>query len=144
MLLKTLRDDQLAARKSRDAVASGLLTALVGEAAMIGKTDGDRETTDAEVMALITKFLKNAEITQKALVERGEPTSIAQGEREIAILKGYRPSQMSEDDLRTAIEGFKAQNPDAKMGDVMGFLKANHGGLYDGKLASQVTKAVLG
>ena len=50
-LLHTLRQDALAARKARDAIAASLLVTLVSEAEMTGFNDGKRESSDVEVMA---------------------------------------------------------------------------------------------
>ena len=47
---------------------------------------------------------------------------------------------MSAEDLKAAITKSGATN----IGEVMKYLKANHDGQYDGKLASQVAKEVIG
>jgi hypothetical protein len=57
-LIQTIKADQVQARKARSASAS-ILTTLIGEAEMIGKNAGDRESTDEEVIAIIKKFIKN-------------------------------------------------------------------------------------
>jgi uncharacterized protein len=54
-MMDKLRADLLTARKERSDM-TGLLTALVGEAAMIGKNNGNRETTDEEVLRIVKKF----------------------------------------------------------------------------------------
>jgi hypothetical protein len=55
--MEQIKAKQIAARKSGSADA-GLLTTLLGEAAMVGKNAG-RETTDQEVVAVVKKFVKN-------------------------------------------------------------------------------------
>ena len=91
--------------------------------------------TDEKVAATIVKFLKNAKANRELI-----KTSDAKIEREIEILSAYLPQQMTEAELRAAIEGFRRDNPGANVGGVMAFLKANHAGLYDGRLASQLAK----
>jgi uncharacterized protein YqeY len=152
MLIDRIRADQLAARKARDSVAAGLLTTLIGEATTVGeeefraaaeaarRDDGDAVAvsvpiTDEKVTGTIVKFLKNAKANRELM-----KTSDAKTEREIEILSAYLPQQMTEAELRAAIEGFRRDNPGAGVGAVMAFLKANHAGLYDGKLASQLAK----
>ena len=160
MLIDRIRADQLAARKARDSVAAGLLTTLIGEATSVSEEEFDKARaaaeaariddeeplsvtvpiTDEKVTATITKFLKNAKANRELLKTSGAG-SLAKVEREIELLGAYLPRQMTEAELRAAIDGFRHDNPGAGVGAVMAFLKANHAGLYDGKLASQLAKA---
>lgn len=151
--LEKLRGDLLTARKARDEVAVGVLNPLLGEASMIGKNAGNRESTPEEVQRTVKKFLDNARETQAMLAKQppapgtgltGEFTPLNKLNAEIRILEGYMPRQMSEDELRAVVTEFKAANPDAKMGDYMAHLKQGYAGQYDGKLASGVVKAALG
>lgn len=150
-MIDQLRADQLAARKEKDADKAGLLTSLVSEAAMVGKNKGNRESTDEEVIGTIRKFLKNAEETAALLTKNApssdgmtaEETPLRKVNREIRLLQAYLPQQMDEHRLRAVITAFKTANAGANMGSVMKFLKENHAGTYDGKLASTVAKEVL-
>ena len=144
MLIQKLQADQLIARKAKDYVATGLLTALVSEAAMVGKNAGNRISTDDEVLATIRKFLKNAEETLNRVKQlAGAEKAVSNFTEEIQILNGYLPQQMSDDQLREAINTFKTENPNANMGLAMKFLKEKYNGLYDGKQASIIAKEVI-
>lgn len=145
-LLELIKRDQLTARKDKTAkdVAS-LLTTLIGEASMIGKNDGNRESTDAEVIAVIKKFIKN----NKELADIVDKTSDAHQHKALTeniILGYYLPKQMSEEDIRKVvqshIETLEEVSPKA-MGLIMKLLKDNYGGRYDGKMASKVVKELL-
>lgn len=135
-MMERIRADQLQARKAKDEIATGLLTALVGEATMVGKNAGNRETTDDEVLAMVQKFVKNARETQKLAPSDKIAT-------EIKMLEGYLPQQMTADELREVVVALRTENPAANMGVVMKHLKDNFGGRYDGKVASQVVKDTL-
>ena len=168
-LLEQIKADQLTARKTKDTVATALLTTLIGEATKVSDEEfkkGQVEITDEKVIVTIKKFLKGAEETKarldaeftrvmghgpddgktRTLSEEGRAfmegivPKMRTTEREIAILNGFLPQQMDEFQLREAIDAFKAANPDANMGGIMAHLKANYAGLYDGKLASQIAK----
>lgn len=141
MLIEKIRADLLVARKARETVTANSLTALVGEAVMVGKNAGNRESTDEEVIATVRKFLKNLEETKRNLVAHGKDTAVC--EEEIKILGQYLPQQMSADDLKSAITAIVAETAGANMGVVMKVLKERYAGLYDGKLASEVVKQVL-
>lgn len=140
-LLSNLKADQLIARKARDEVKSGLLTALLSEAAMVGKNQGNRESTDPEVLNMIRKFKKNATDTLGILPEGSFREKTI---KEIAILDSYLPVQFSEDQIRTILTEFAKANPEAKIGQLMKHLSQNYSGQYDGKLASAVAGRLLG
>jgi uncharacterized protein len=138
-MMDKLRADLLTARKERSDM-TGLLTALVGEAAMIGKNNGNRETTDEEVLRIVKKFRDNA-VELMGHVDSGTDAE-TKAQAEIARLEAYMPKQMSEDDLRKVLLAFKATNPAAKIGDIMAYLKTNFAGTYDARVASQIAKEV--
>lgn len=145
MLIEQIREDMIRARKGEDQVAKNLLVTLYSEATRVGKDKRNGATTDDECLSVIRKFSANADETRRLLDARGQSTLVQS--RELAMLSGYLPQQMTEDELVTAVEqivsdlglgGAKA------MGQVMAALKQTYSGRYDGKMASQVVKTVLG
>lgn len=143
-LLAQIKQDQLSARKAKESLKATLLTTLIGEATSIGKNDGNRDSTDAEVTATIKKFIKNI----------NELLSVTQSDSAVAekaILEQYLPNQLSEEQLQILIEGIvitcSADTPTGpirpKIGDVVKRLKAQYDGQYDGAVASRIIKAVL-
>jgi uncharacterized protein YqeY len=144
MLLTKLKTDQLQARKDRDAVRASLLTTLIGEASAVGKNDGNRDTTDAEVIAMIKKFLKNTKEVIRVAEEYKNDSSVAQQEHE--ILESYLPVQLTGDTLLQTIKQIADElgaHTLREMGKVMGALKARYDGQYDGAAASALVKEVL-
>lgn len=110
-LINTIKQNQLQARKNKDAAAASLLTTLVGEASMIGKNDGNRESTDAEVTAVIKKFVKNIDESISALSKNaGENAErIATATKEKEILMAYLPKQLDEAQLRVEMQKIIAE-----------------------------------
>lgn len=144
MLMDRIRDDMIKARKGNDNVAKSLLVTLYAETSMVGKNKRNGDTTDDEAIGMVRKFAANTEETIRLLTERGQPAGAQQ--RELEILQAYLPRQMSRDELCEAIAAIVAEQPEkgAKaMGRVMGELKSRYGATYDGKLASELTKAAL-
>ncbi len=144
MLLNTLRKDMMTAKKERDSVKGNLPSTLVAEAVMVGKNDGNRETTESEVIAMIKKFLKNAEetITIARSMEKEPEKELL----EKAILESYLPKQMSESEIEAAVVAIIAALPEKNvkmMGKVMAAFKEKFEGAYDGKLASEIIKKNL-
>lgn len=140
-LFEKIKADQLAARKAHNGLASSLLTTLVGEAAAIGKNNGNRDVTDAEVVALVKKFVKGMDETLGFLGNRNaEATNVVLAEKE--ILSKYLPLQMTEGQLRTAIEEI-ILTQGVNMGKIMAALKTRYDGMYDGKMASTIIKELI-
>ena len=144
-LLNQIKDAQLQARKERDEIKSSLFTTLYSEASMKGKNDGNRDSTDEEVIAVIKKFLNGVNETLEALKFSSDGrVKVAVLEKE--ILESLLPKQLSEDELRIAISaliaGLEERNPKA-MGKIMAGLKAQFAGLYDGAVASKLIKEML-
>ena len=143
MLINTIKADRMAAMKARDAARVSILTTLFSEASRPGLDDGKRLSTDAEVVQVCKKFVKSITETITNMKERNQVAELAAYELELDIVNGYIPKQMNEDELRSVIVTFVESNPGCNMGQVMKHLKANHDGLYDGRAASTLAKAVI-
>ena len=142
MLIDQIKADQLQARKDRDTVRASLLTTLYSEAAMIGKNDGNRATTDQEVIAVIKKFIKGIDETVAAGAQTA-PQLLVEKE----ILTAYLPSQLDDAALSVIIDGIiESQGISGmkQMGLVMKELNANYAGQFDGKAASTIVRGKLG
>lgn len=145
-LFEQIKQDQLVARKDRDALRALLLTTLIGEATAIGKNDGNRDVTDAEVVALMKKFDKG--IVESIAALRDVSNVDASADRyvnllkEQSILQHYMPQQMDEHLLTMAVRMI-VNEVGSNMGQVMATLKTRYAGQYDGKMASAIVKACL-
>ena len=134
-LMEQIKEKQITARKAGHSQDASLLTTLLGEAAMVGKNAG-RETTDQEVVAVVKKFIKNAEETIAALTSRNQDATALLAE--CSVLEQFLPLQLTELALQHLAESQK------DMPTFMKHLKENYAGQYDGKLASTVAKKVYG
>lgn len=140
-LLSKIKNDLTNARKASDKVALTILTTLYAEAAMKGKNSGNRESTDAEVTATITKFVKNAKELLSHIADAETKAKVAS---EIAVYATYLPSQISRKELTSIINNImeiKEGDVTPNIGVVMKHLSANYSGMYDGKLASEIVRA---
>lgn len=141
MLFERLQKESLEARKARDTVRAGLLTTAISQVKALAIDDGHRAPNDADVLKVVRQFLKSCE-ENLALAAQGkmDAARAEQFKIEKDVLLSYLPQQMSADELKAAITKSGATN----IGEVMKYLKANHDGQYDGKLASQIAKEVIG
>lgn len=137
-LLDKIRQDAVAARRAKDPKASVLVT-LIGEADTNAKAMKEpRPLEDAEVVAIVRKFVKNIDETL-ALVGQGAAAEKAKAER--AALEVYLPVQMTAEEIATFARAAAAEG--ANLGQIMGRLKAEKAGQYDGRLAASIVKEAL-
>ena len=141
-LFETLKADSLAARKARNEVDSSLLITLLGEAGAPGKNDGNRMSTDAEVLKVIQKFLNGVD---EMLAVRPDD---ARYQRERVILAAYLPTRLEgvklDEAIARAIRESGLESPTAKdLGAIMKKLAELFPGAYDGKNASAKIRTSL-
>ncbi len=142
-LLAQLKKDSMLARKAADGIRATLLSTLIGEAEMVGKNAGNRESTDDEVQQTIRKFLKNNQEALAVIKDADRRTAL---EQESAILVAYLPPMASEAEVKAfiadTVAGLADRSP-KQMGAVMGALKAKYGTSFDAKQANAWVKEAL-
>ena len=142
-LLAQLKKDSMLARKAADGMRATLLSTLIGEAEMVGKNAGNRESTDDEVQQTIRKFLKNNQEALAVIKNADRRTAL---EQESAILVAYLPPMASEAEVKAfiadTVAGLADRSP-KQMGAVMGALKAKYGTSFDAKQANAWVKEAL-
>lgn len=146
-LLQTLQKDQLLARKNKNEIEASVLTVLYSDAVNIGKNQGNRQTTDDEVIALVKKFVKTAQENLKIYEDSNKTEAAQKTKDELEVLKRYLPQAPSESEVNAKIQDLLATNSWAKepatVGKVMKELKAQYGSALDGALASKLIKEQL-
>lgn len=112
------------------------------EARGAGKTLGD-----ADLLSVFQKMIKQRQESAD-LYDKGARPELAKQERdEIAIISGYLPKQMSDAEMKSAIEAAIKETGAAgvkDMGKVIGALKGKYAGQMDFGKASGMVKAALG
>lgn len=143
-LLSTIKSKQVEARLARDTATASTLTTLLGEASAVGKNDGNRETSDDEVIAVVKKFIKNIDETVVSMGERNLDTTKFIIERN--LLESLLPRQLTAEELEVIVAEYISEeglSGPRSMGLVMKHLQTEYAGKYDGKLASTVVRGVL-
>lgn len=147
-LIDTIKAASLQARKERNAKRAALLSTLLGDAQMVGKNNGNRETTDGEVVAIIKKMINNTNETINILnkSEQEGTSGVADLTEEVAVLTTFLPAQLTATALTNIISNIIALNEAASikdMGKIMKALKEQYDGQYDGTEASAIIKSRL-
>lgn len=147
MLLEKLKNEQLAARKNKEAVAVSLLTTLYSEAVNVGKNDGNRQTTDDEVISVVKKFIKSAMENKEIYTKSSNLEKLSLITQELVLLQEYLPETVSDEKIKLAtlkiIADLSLPKNSASMGRIMKELKSQFGSSLDGGVASKLIKELL-
>ena len=135
-----------AAMRARDSARLSAVRLLL--AAMKQKEVDERvELSDADVLAIIDKMVKQRR-ESIAQFEKAGRTDLAEGEKaEIGVLSAYLPQQLGEAEVAQAVAAAVAESGAAgvkDMGKVMALLKPRLAGRADMGKVSGLVKAKLG
>ncbi|HKA65057.1 MAG TPA: GatB/YqeY domain-containing protein [Methyloceanibacter sp.] len=124
-----------------------LVSAAIKDRDIAARTAGKGEATDAELLELFAKMIKQREESEKIYRDAGRAELAQQEAEEIAIIREFLPKQLSEADMQKAIADaiVEAGATSVKdMGKVMAALKSRYAGRMDFAKASAAVKAKLG
>lgn len=106
-----------------------------------------KPTPDDELVVSVLQKMAKQRRESIEMYDAGGRTELAAVERaELAVIEEFLPAMMDEAATKAAIEAIKAETGASSMkdmGTVMAELKARHGAVLDGKLASGLVKAAL-
>jgi uncharacterized protein len=144
-LRERLRDDTTAAMRSGDALRRDVLR--MAQSAIYNVEKAKRITlSEEDVTAVLSREVKTRRESVEAFRAGGREDLAAREEAEIAILAGYLPRPLSEEELRALVdEGIAATGAASgrDLGKVMGWLSPRVRGRADGKVASGMVAAAL-
>jgi uncharacterized protein YqeY len=124
-----------------------LISAAIKDRDIAARTAGKEQATDAELLELLAKMIKQREESEKIYADAGRAELAQQEAEEIVIIREFLPKQMSDADVAKAIADAVAKTGAASvkdMGKVMAELKAKYAGQMDFGKASALVKAKLG
>lgn len=146
-LKEKLTADMKEAMKAREEGRQRLgVIRLVRGAIRQQEIDGRRELDDEAVLSVISKEVKQRRDAIEEFQKGGRDDLVRQNEAEIAILVEYLPQQMTEDEVRSAVQEAIAATGASMpkdMGKVMKELMLKVKGRADGKLVNQIVRERL-
>jgi uncharacterized protein YqeY len=148
-LLDTLTADLTQAMKAQDEARRSCLR--LAKAALKNKEIEKRAPLDdGEITQILQGLVKQREDSVEQFQRGNRPDLVAKEEAEIRILKAYLPSEVSEEEVRAAVEaaivetGAQSQKDIGRvMGKALAALKAS-GKTVDGKKVNEAARARLG
>ena len=144
-LLIELRKANMQAMKDHDTVKKGVLSLVISSIALAEK-ESAKTLTREEELTFIQKELKQ---TRESLTETPADRTdlIEETKKKIEILESYLPRQLTEEEIKTAIESIlteKGLEPVKKsQGVVMKEIMAKYKGQTDGKTVNKVLSTIL-
>ncbi|KFN48163.1 GatB/YqeY domain-containing protein [Arenimonas metalli] len=140
-----LVEDMKAAMKSGEKDRLGVIR-LINAAIKQKEVDERVEMTDALVLAVLEKMVKQRKDSISQYDAAGRDDLAAIERYELGVLEAYLPAKLDEAAIQAAIDAAKAETGatgPADMGKLMGVLKPKLAGQADMGLVSQLVKKAL-
>lgn len=148
MLTERIEKEMKDALRARETVKLNTLRMLKSALGyyLLEKGGKDKPATDADVMAVVQKQVKQRRDSIESY-EKGGRNDLADKEKtELAVLESYLPKQMPQEELLAIVKATIAEvgaTSKAQMGAVMKALMPKVAGKADGKLVSQLVQQNL-
>lgn len=124
-----------------------LITAAIKDRDIALRSAGeDREMTDEEITAVLSRMVKQRQESARAYEEGGRLELVEREQAEIAVIEGFLPRQLTDDEVEAAIAEVIAEQQAGSirdMGRVMNALKARYTGQIDFGAVGPMVKARL-
>ena len=152
----TIRDrianDLKAAMRAKDSArlaALRLMNAAIKDREIAGRgtEGGDGPLSDADLVAVLTRMVKQRRDSARAYEEAARLDLAEKELAEISVIEEFLPRQMTEAEISAAIDravGATGASSVRDIGGVMGWLKEHHAGQMDFGRAGALVKARLG
>ncbi|MCP1388489.1 GatB/YqeY domain-containing protein [Corynebacterium sp. TA-R-1] len=141
-----IRADLKEAMKAKEKERTGTIRMLLA-AIQTAETEGTKhEVTDDEIQKIIAREIKKRRESAEIYQTNGREDLAEQELGEAAILEGYQPQQLSDEELTQLVDGVVTDlgaESMAQMGAVMKEATAKAAGRADGKRLSAAVKARL-
>ena len=142
---ETLAQDLKLSMKEKDLIRKNTVQSIRAAILQVEK-DNLKELDDDAIIDVIAKELKKRKDVLPDYEKSGREELITQLNREIEIVMGYLPSQLSEDELdeivKNAVESTGASSM-KDMGKIMAEVMPKIKGRADGKLVNELAKKYL-
>lgn len=136
MLIDEIKKANMQALKDKDKATRAALSTVINKYMLLNvenKAKG-KETTDADVISILQKSVKELEEEKNMFVKAARQDKIDEMNIQINAVKKYLPEMMSEDEIRKIISGLE----DKSVKSVMAYFKENYAGKVEMAKVSQV------
>ena len=138
--------DAMRAKEERKLSTLRMVNSTIKNADIDARGQGKPPLSDADLLGVLQKMIKQRQESVELYQKGGRADLVKQEQEEIAIISGYLPKQMSDDEMKAAIEAAVTETGAAgmkDMGKVIGVLRGKYAGQMDMAKASGMVKARL-
>lgn len=148
-LTTTIKESIKDAMRAKDAVKltvlRGISAAFTNELVTKGiKPDG--ELSDEDAMTVIAREAKKRKDSIEQFTAAGRADLAENEQAELAIIEGYLPTQMSREEIETAVKAKKEElgiTDPAQKGQFVGMVMKDLKGKADGKIVQEVVNSLF-
>lgn len=138
-----LTEDMKNAMRAKDAYKLGVIRFMISDIRNFEIDNGEQD--DAGVEKLIAKQVKQMKDAITEFEKGGRNDLVEEEQGKVAILEAYLPKQLSDDELKTIVDGVVSQQAgNTNMGQIMGLVMKEVAGRADGGRVSAMVKQALG
>ncbi len=140
MILDKINEANLTAFKNKDTLTKDIISVIKSRAKLIEveKRVSGTEITDADVVGLIQKLIKELEEQTQNYLKVNNTQEAENIQAQINFCKGFLPQMLSKEQIKTIILGLE----DKTIPFVMKHFKANYTGACDMKEVQEVLKSL--
>ena len=139
--------EAMKAKDTRRLSTLRMVLAALKDRDIAARTETSRELLgDDDILLLLAKMIKQREESATAYDTGNRPELAATEREEIEVIRSFMPKQMSDDEVKAAIEAAIAETGATQMkdmGKVVGVLRAKYAGQMDFGKASGIAKEML-
>ncbi len=136
-----LQDDMKTAMKSHDSLKLGVVRFLMS---LIKNVEIDHgEQTDASIVSIVQTEIKKTKDAMTDFVKGGRQDLVDQEQLKIAVMEGYLPTQLSDEELTTKIKSIIASSGETHPGKLTGMVMSQVKGQADGTRVSKLIAEFL-
>ena len=142
-LKERIQNDFVTAMKAKDEIAKTALSGIKAKITEAEKANGNSELSDAEVIKVINKAIKQREESQKIYSDAGREEMARKEADEACVLRNYMPSQMTESEIEEEVKKIMAVidaggNRNKLVGQTMGTFNKNFQGRADASMVKNI------
>lgn len=140
MLIDEIKKANMQALKDKDKATRAALSTVINKYMLLNVENKAKckETTDADVISILQKSVKELEEEKNMFVKAARQDKIDEMNIQINAVKKYLPEMMSEDEIRKIISGLE----DKSVKSVMAYFKENYAGKVEMAKVSQVLRSL--
>ena len=140
-LKSRLKADLITARKGRDKLRTLVISTMLSDVRNM-EIDQRVDVDDDGVIQILSRGIKQRKDASEQMRAAGRDELADVEDEQAAVLKGYLPEGLSEDDVRAIVRQAIADGAD-QMGPLMGRVMPQIKGRFDGNAANRIVREEL-